>query len=63
MTIRTTESRISDSIRRLETDADVWIATSGPDGTPHLVPLSLAWDGERILVATPADTATARNAA
>lgn len=29
---------------------------------PHLVPLSLAWDGAAILVATPANTLTARNA-
>ncbi len=62
MPVRSAETRRADTVRRLETDADVWIASSGEDGAPHLVPLSLAWDGERILVATPADTVTARNA-
>jgi Pyridoxamine 5'-phosphate oxidase len=44
-------------------DADVWIATASDEGIPHLVPLSLAWIDDRIVVATPSDTATARNAA
>lgn len=39
----------------------MWIATASPTGVPHLVPLSLAWHGDKILVATPTDTPTARN--
>lgn len=58
--MRSTEQRVADTLRRLNTDANVWVA-SAVDGRPHLVPLSLAWDGERLLVATPADTPTARN--
>ena len=61
--MRSVSQRRSDVLRRLEADANVWIATASSDGLPHLVPLSLAWDGERVLVATPADTPTARNAA
>jgi len=41
----------------------VWVSTASPTGTPHLVPLSLAWHENRILVATPTSTPTARNVA
>ena len=61
MTNRTTATRIADTKRRLETEPDVWIATASPEGVPHLIPLSLAWDGARILLATPPDSPTARN--
>src|SRR5262245_59614494 len=50
---RTRAERRADALRRLETDENVWVSTAGVDGSPHLVPLSLAWDGSRILVATP----------
>jgi hypothetical protein len=61
--MRSASQRKADVLRRLEQDANVWIATSSADGHPHLVPLSLAWDGGRILVATASVTPTARNAA
>jgi hypothetical protein len=61
--MRSASQRRADALLRLEQDANVWIATSSADGQPHLVPLSLAWDGRRILVATPSVTPTARNAA
>jgi hypothetical protein len=45
--------------------ADVWVATAGAaaDGTPaaHLVPLSLAWLDERVVIALEATSPTARN--
>jgi hypothetical protein len=63
MANRSTETRIADTIRRLESEPDVWIATASADGVPHLIPLSLAWDGSRILLATPPDSPTARNIA
>jgi hypothetical protein len=59
---RSRDERRADALRRLETDANVWVATAGPDGSPHLVPLSLVWDGTRVLVATPTATPTVRNA-
>ncbi len=40
----------------------MWVATAS-GGEPHLVPLSLAWDGARVILATPAASPTARNAA
>jgi hypothetical protein len=61
MANRSTETRIADTIRRLESEADVWIATASAEGAPHLIPLSLAWDGSRILLATPPDSPTTRN--
>lgn len=61
--MRNASERKADSLRRLERDPNVWIATSSADGQPHLVPLSLAWDGLRMLVATPSGMPTARNAA
>ncbi len=60
--MRSAAQRKDDTLNRLGTDANVWIATGSTEGRPHLVPLSLAWDGQRLLVATPADTPTARNA-
>ena len=61
MANRSTETRIADTIRRLESEPDVWIASASADGVPHLIPLSLAWDGSRILLATPPESPTARN--
>jgi hypothetical protein len=60
--MRARSQRQADAIRRLESNANIWIATASATGTPHLVPLSLAWDGTTVLVATPAGTPTARNA-
>jgi hypothetical protein len=41
-------------------DIDVWVATAA-GGPAHLVPLSLAWVGERVVIALAADSVTARN--
>ena len=40
---------------------DVWVATASSAGAPHLVPLSLAWVNERVVVAAEASSVTARN--
>jgi hypothetical protein len=40
--------------------ADVWVATAAGDRA-HLVPLSLAWVEERVVLAVADDSATARN--
>ncbi len=60
---RSHDRRVSDTEHRLTHDVDVWVATARADGTPHLVPLSFDWDGESLLVATPADSPTGRNLA
>jgi hypothetical protein len=61
MASRSTATRIADTRRRLESEPDVWIATASAEGVPHLIPLSLAWDGSQILVATPPDSPTVMN--
>ena len=58
---RTTSERIAATIARLETEPNIWVATASADGLPHLIPLSLAWDGKCVLVATPTDSPTVRN--
>jgi hypothetical protein len=60
---RPAEQRKADTITMLTTPGiDVWVATAGANGA-HLVPLSLAWIDEQVVVALPADSTTARNLA
>jgi hypothetical protein len=59
---RTPWQRKQDTLDRLQHDVDAWVATADPaGGTPYLVPLSFLWDGEALLVATPAASPTGRN--
>jgi hypothetical protein len=59
---RSGEQRRQDVLSRLEHDVDAWVATAHPgDGTPYLVPLSFLWEGEALLVSTPAASPTGRN--
>jgi PPOX class probable F420-dependent enzyme len=37
------------------------LATIGPDGAPHAVPMWFAWDGERVLIPTAGHTRKVRN--
>jgi len=60
--MRTTSQRQADTIHRLESDENVWLATASRDAIPHLIALSLAWDGDRLLLATATDSPTVRNA-
>jgi len=60
---RTGARRRQDTERRLAHDVDVWVASASPEGVPYLVPLSFDWDGEALLVATPAGSRTGRNLA
>jgi hypothetical protein len=39
------------------------VASASADGVPYLVPLSFDWDGEALLLATPADSPAGRNLA
>jgi hypothetical protein len=58
---RTRDQRLADTRARLQTDIDVWVATSSPDCTPYLVPLSLDWDGERVVVCAQRTSRTVEN--
>jgi hypothetical protein len=53
--------RRHDAERRLAGECDLWVATASADGVPYLVPLSHHWDGETLLLATPASSPTGRN--
>jgi hypothetical protein len=58
---RSKEQRKADTLARLGAAvADVWVATT--DGVrPFLVPLTMAWVGERIALATEETAPTVRN--
>jgi Pyridoxamine 5'-phosphate oxidase len=60
--MRSTAQRRADALEKLENDQDVWVATAaGSDA--YLVPLSLCWLDGQVVVTTPAQSPTARNAA
>lgn len=59
---RSFAERKRDVLARLEGDIDAWIATAdAASGTPYLIPLSFLWDGESMLLSTPASSPTSRN--
>jgi hypothetical protein len=63
---RTQEQRRAGTLAKLSAPAaDVWVATAGADAggrvASYLVPLSLAWIDERVVLATEAASVTARN--
>ena len=60
---RSRARRRHDTEHRLAHDVDVWVASASADGMPYLVPLSFVWDGQALLVATPAGSPTGRNLA
>ncbi len=62
----TREQRRADTLARLTAlAADVWVATAAVDAGGHascyLLRLSVAWIDERVVLATEADSVTARN--
>jgi Pyridoxamine 5'-phosphate oxidase len=60
---RSRAERRRDTEHRLARDTDAWVASASADGAPYLVPLSFDWDGETLLMATPADSPTGANLA
>src|SRR5262245_154504 len=58
---RSAERRKSDTLARLESDADAWIATADVAGSAYLLPLSFFWDGIGMIISTPRSSVTARN--
>ena len=59
---RDAATRKADTLAMLTTPAiDVWVATASAGGAPHLVPLSLAWVDERVVVAVDPSSVTAEN--
>jgi len=61
---REAATRKADTLATLSTpEIDVWVATASPDGTAHLVPLSLAWVDDRLVIAVAPTSRTARDIA
>ncbi len=42
-------------------EIDVWVATASESGEAHLVPVSLAWVDEQVVIAIPAKSVTTTN--
>ncbi|GAA1969005.1 hypothetical protein GCM10009718_00740 [Isoptericola halotolerans] len=65
---RSRAQRITDTLAMLQSPArDAWVASASSDDDgaahPYLIPLSLVWWDERILLALPAASRTARSIA
>ncbi|MEU6381997.1 pyridoxamine 5'-phosphate oxidase family protein [Streptomyces bauhiniae] len=58
---RDSAERIRDTLTRLDTERDLWLATSHPTHGPHQIPLWFAWDGTALWMCTSAASAVARN--
>jgi Pyridoxamine 5'-phosphate oxidase len=55
-------TRKADTLAMLATPTiDVWVPTASSAGAPYLVPVSLAWVDERVVIAVDGSSATARN--
>ena len=46
---------------RLEREANVWLATTRPDGRPHLVPIWFVWFEDEIYILTTLSSVKAKN--
>jgi len=60
---RTIAQRKRDTLAKLESQVDAWVASASAGGEAHLVPLSFWWDGEKVTFATRRRSITARNLA
>jgi nitroimidazol reductase NimA-like FMN-containing flavoprotein (pyridoxamine 5'-phosphate oxidase superfamily) len=58
---RSLPQRKDDTLGRLESDVDAWIATADTDGNGYLLPLSFLWDGAGLIISTPPSSVTGRN--
>lgn len=58
---RSVEQRKSDTLTRLASEVDAWIATADAAGSGYLLPLSFLWDGAGVIVSTPRASVTGRN--
>jgi nitroimidazol reductase NimA-like FMN-containing flavoprotein (pyridoxamine 5'-phosphate oxidase superfamily) len=58
---RSAEQRKSDTLTRLASEVDAWIATADDAGSGYLLPLSFLWDGAGLIVSTPRSSVTGRN--
>lgn len=53
--------RKADTLGLLAKESQLWLGTWAVGGTPHLIPVSFVWDGERITMGTAENSTTVRN--
>jgi hypothetical protein len=58
---RSRSQRRIDTVAKLQSQVDLWVASADEAGRAYLVPLSYYWDGSSLTVATPRASRTARN--
>jgi hypothetical protein len=58
---RPRSQRRADTVEKLRSDVDLWVASADEAGGAYLVPLSYYWDGSTLTVATPRASRTAVN--
>ena len=58
---RSRAQRRLDTLDKLRSDVDLWVASADETGGAYLVPLSFVWDGTTLTIATPRTGRTARN--
>lgn len=58
-TPRNLQQRKQDTLGRLESDVDAWVAAADAEGDAYLLPLSFLWDGSAVIVSTPRSSVTA----
>jgi hypothetical protein len=58
---RSRSQRKADTLEKLRTEVDLWVASASTDGQAYLVPLSYHWDGSALTLATPRASPTAGN--
>jgi hypothetical protein len=58
---RSRAQRKTDTLEKLESEVDVWIASADEGGRANLVPLSFVWQGAALTVSMPETSVTARN--
>ena len=46
---------------RLQTERNIWLATTRPNGSPHLAPIWFVWHGGRVYICTEAQSVKVRN--
>src|SRR5688572_21948116 len=61
MSVRDLNQRKADVLEKLSSKEDLWVASADARGAAYLLPLSFAWVDERIVMATPGASRTARN--
>ena len=55
--------RRADTLRKLETEVDAWVASASEDGRANLVPLSFVWHEGALTISMPVTSVTGRNLA